>query len=371
MEGSGNVRGGLEAMEPSLSFGLVGCGRIALKHAEVLGAGHVEGAHLAAVCDKDPERAKILGEKYGVPAYASLQDMVELGPAIDVVNILTDSGSHAEIAISAASLGKHVVVEKPMALRVEDADRMIESCDEAGVRLFVVKQNRYNRAILALRGALEAGRFGKIVMGSARVRWCRDQSYYDQDEWRGTWAEDGGVFSNQASHHVDLLEWMLGEPESVFAKTRTALVDIEVEDTGIAVMKFRSGALGVVEATTATRPKDLEGSISILGEKGTVVVGGFAANRIDTWCFSETSPEDESIVEQANQDPPTVYGFGHIPYLQNAVNSIKSGAPALVDGFEGRRSLELISAIYESVETGKEVQLRFLPKECRLGLRAD
>ena len=208
-------------------------------------------------------------------------------------------------------------------------------------------------------------------MGSARVRWCRDQSYYDQDEWRGTWAEDGGVFSNQASHHVDLLEWMLGEPESVFAKTRTALVDIEVEDTGIAVMKFRSGALGVVEATTATRPKDLEGSISILGEKGTVVVGGFAANRIDTWCFSETSPEDESIVEQANQDPPTVYGFGHIPYLQNAVNSIKSGAPALVDGFEGRRSLELISAIYESVETAKEVQLRFLPKECRLGLRAD
>lgn len=357
-------------MKTELSFGLVGSGRIALKHAEILGAGHVSGARLAAVCDIDPGRAKTLGEKYGVPAYSSLQEMVDMGPHIDVINVLTPSGDHADTAIEAAALGKHVVVEKPMALRVEDADRMIESCDTAGVRLFVVKQNRYNPAIMALRRALEAGRFGKLVMGSARVRWCRDQAYYDQDEWRGTWAEDGGVFSNQASHHVDILEWMLGEPESVFAKTRTALVDIEVEDTGIAMMKFRNGALGVVEATTAARPTDLEGSISILGENGTVVVGGFAANRIDTWSFSEELPGDRSIVADANQDPPTVYGFGHIPYLQNAVDCINKDSPALVDGLEGRRSLELISAIYESVETGTEVSLRFRPKECRLGVRA-
>jgi len=356
-------------MASVLNFALLGCGRIAKKHAEILGGGHIDGARLAAVCDIVPERARQYGEKYGVPYFTSLDAMMTADSSIDVVNILTPSGDHARNAIDVAGYGKHVVVEKPMALRISDADAMIEACDHAGVRLFVVKQNRYNTAVQELRRALDGGRFGKIVMGTVRVRWCRPQSYYDQDPWRGTWAEDGGVFSNQASHHVDLLEWMLGQPETVFARTRTALVDIEAEDTGVALLQFRGGPLGVIEATTATRPKDLEGSLSILGEKGTVVIGGFAVNKLETWEFEERIPEDDTVLERANQDPPTVYGFGHIPYLVNVVDSIRNNRPALVDGLEGRRSLELISAIYESVETGHEVSLRFRPEKCRLGHR--
>jgi UDP-N-acetyl-2-amino-2-deoxyglucuronate dehydrogenase len=199
-------------MAADLNFALVGCGRIAKKHAEILGGGHVAGARLAAVCDIVPERAAEYGEKYGVPHFTDLHDMMGSQAAIDAVNILTPSGDHARSAVDIAGYGKHVVVEKPMALRISDADRMIEACDKAGVRLFVVKQNRYNTAVQALREALDAGRFGKIVMGTVRVRWCRTQEYYDRDPWRGTWAADGGVFSNQASHQVDLLVWLLGKP---------------------------------------------------------------------------------------------------------------------------------------------------------------
>jgi predicted dehydrogenase len=244
---------------------------------------------------------------------------------------------------------------------------MVHVCDEAGVKLFVVKQNRYNLPVQRLRQAVDSGRFGKLVLGTVRVRWCRTQEYYDQDAWRGTWQLDGGVFSNQASHHVDLLEWMLGEPESVFAKSTTALVDIEAEDTGVAVVKFRSGALGVIEATTATRPVDLEGSLSLLGERGSVEISGFAVNEMRVWNFVDRLPEDDRVLSDFNQNPPNVYGFGHLAYLRHVTESILEGRPALVDGLEGRKSLELISAIYESIETGKEVFLRFRPQQCRLG----
>jgi predicted dehydrogenase len=236
------------------------------------------------------------------------------------------------------------------------------------VRVFVVKQNRYNTAVQKLREALEAGRFGKLVMGDVRVRWCRRQDYYDQDPWRGTWAQDGGVFSNQASHHVDLLEWMLGEPETVFGMARTALAKIEVEDTGVAVIRFRNGAIGTIQATTATRPVDLEGSLSILGEKGTVIVGGFAVNEMQVWRFEDPLPGDERVVEECNQKPPNVYGFGHQPYLAHVVDCIRENRSALVDGLEGRKSLELILAIYESIETHKAVDLRFRPQMCKLGV---
>jgi len=206
-------------------------------------------------------------------------------------------------------------------------------------------------------------------MGTVRVRWCRPQAYYDQDAWRGTWAMDGGVFTNQASHHVDLLEWMLGEPVSVFAKSRTALVNIETEDTGVAVITFRNGALGVVEATTATRPKDLEGSLSILGEKGSVEIGGFAVNEMKVWNFAGHEDESKAVLEQFHEMPPNVYGFGHRLYLENVCESILNDTKALVDGLEGRKSLELINAIYESIETGREVHLRFQAEKCRLGRR--
>ncbi len=332
-------------------------------------SGAVPGARLAAVCDTIPERAESIGKKHNVPWFKDRFEMMEkMGDQLDVVSILTPSGLHAQHTIDMAKYRKHLVVEKPMALTLSDADQMIAACDRAGVRLFVVKQNRYNLPVKKLREALEAGRFGKLVLGTVRVRWCRTQKYYDQDSWRGTWAYDGGVFANQASHHVDLLQWMMGDVESVFAKTSTALVNVETEDTGVVIVRFKNGALGVIEATTATRPKDLEGSISVLGEKGAVEIAGFAVNEMKTWNFTDATAADDEVLSKYRNNPPNVYGFGHNEYLNKVVESIREGRSALVDGLEGRKSLELISAIYESVETGKEVFLRFVPKKCRLGL---
>lgn len=353
-----------------LGFALVGCGRIAQRYLDLLG-GSVRCARLVAVCDVKPERLEAATKKAGVPGYGDMHDMMRVHhDDIDVVCILTESGRHAEHTIALAAYGKHLLVEKPMALTLDDARAMIVACDRAGVRLLVVKQNRYNLPVIKLREALESDRFGKLVMGTVRVRWCRPQSYYDQDSWRGTWAFDGGVFANQASHHIDLLMWMLGEPVSVFARTRTALANIEAEDTGVAVVTFRNGAIGLVEATTATRPKDLEGSLSILGEKGSVEIGGFAVNRMRTWQFTEAAPEDDDVMSKFSENPPNVYGFGHLRYLEGVVEALRGSGPRLVDGIEGMRSLELIVAMYESAMTGKEVALRFRPEHNRLGERA-
>ena len=351
-----------------LKFALVGCGRISRKHVDVIINYLNNQAELIAVADPLIDRAKAIGESKGIKYYSNYDEMLQANPDIDIVNILTESGNHAKHTIDIVKkYRKHIVVEKPMALTLEDADEMIKICDENGVKLFVVKQNRYNLPVIKLRETLDSGRFGKIVMGSVRVRWCRPQHYYDQDAWRGTWAMDGGVFTNQASHHVDLLEWMLGEPVSVFAKSRTALVDIETEDTGIAIIKFKSGALGLVEATTATRPKDLEGSLSILGEKGSVVIEGFAVNEMKTWNFKDLTDDDTEVLTNYRENPANVYGFGHIRYLENVCESLLNNKKALIDGLEGRKSLELINAIYESIETGREVFLHFQPNKCRLG----
>ena len=350
-----------------LNFAVIGCGRIAVRrHLPLLN--EMDRVNLVAVADNQPDVSRKISEEYQVPVYQDYLEMMTAHPEIDVVCILTPSGHHARCAIEIAGFKKHIVVEKPMALALDDADEMIRACDENGVKLFVVKQNRYNLPVRKLREAILEKRFGKLVLGTVRVRWCRDQQYYNQDEWRGTWAWDGGVLTNQASHHVDLLTWMMGEVESVMAKTATRLVDIEVEDTGVAILKFRNGALGIIEATTATRPKDLEGSISIMGEKGTVDIGGFAMNEMKTWNFLEPQPGDEEVLEKYCQNPPDVYGFGHRLYLQNVVDVILSESKALVDGLGGRKSLELINAIYESAETGKEVFLRFKPQKCKLGI---
>jgi predicted dehydrogenase len=353
----------------NLKFALVGCGRIAKRHSELLGSGQIEGASLTAVCDVVADKAANLGKRFGIDAYTDMHEMMHRAQP-DVVVVLTESGRHAEHTVALAPYRKHIVVEKPMALTLDDADEMIRACDAYGVRLFVVKQNRFNVPVVKLRDALEGGRFGKLVLGTVRVRWCRRQDYYDQDSWRGTWALDGGVLSNQASHHVDLLEWMMGEVDSVSAKAATALVDIETEDTAVVILKFRSGALGIIEATTAARPVDLEGSISILGERGTVEIGGFAVNEMRTWRFDEAIPEDKDILAKYSVNPPNVYGFGHHAYYQHVVNCIVHEQPQLVDGLEGRRSLELISAIYESIETGRDVPMRFVPRLCRLGQKS-
>jgi predicted dehydrogenase len=352
-----------------LNFALVGCGRIARRHAELLRNGQIAGARLVAVCDVEPERVTKFATEFNVHGYSDMHDMCAK-EAIDVVVVLTPSGMHAEHVVSLAPYRKHIVVEKPMALTLDDADAMIRACDRYAVRLFVVKQNRFNRPVVKLREALDQGRFGRLVLGTVRVRWCRKQDYYDQDSWRGTWRFDGGVLANQASHHIDLLEWMMGDVDSVFAKTSTALVNIEAEDTAVVVLRFRSGALGIIEATTAARPKDLEGSVSVLGEKGAVEIAGFAVNELRTWEFESPRPQDTEVRSRFSENPPNVYGFGHHAYYEHVVDCIRNDRPQLIDGLEGRKSLQLISAIYESVETGQEVALRFRPRLCRLGLRA-
>ena len=349
-----------------LNFGLVGCGRIAKRHADLLGRAQIGGARLAAVCDVVPGRAESFGRAYNVRHFTDVHEMME-NTALDVVSVLTPSGMHASNVLELAAYGKDIVVEKPMALTLGDADAMIAACEKHGVRMFVVKQNRFNVPVVKMRQALDAGRFGKLFLGTVRVRWCRTQDYYDQDSWRGTWAQDGGVLANQASHHIDLLEWMMGDIESVFAKGVTAMVRIETEDTAIATLKFKSGALGCIEATTAIRPKDLEGSISLLGASGSVEIGGFAVNELKVWNFIDRVPEDEDMLTKYSVNPPNVYGFGHQAYYEHVVDCVSHGGRMLVDGIEGRRSLELITAIYESIETGKEVHMPVTPEKCRLG----
>lgn len=349
-----------------IKFVLVGCGRIAKRHSELLGEKQIEGAELVAVCDLIEGKACKISERFSVPHYTDMDEMMQQQD-VDAVVVLTPSGLHAEHVINLAKYGKHILVEKPMALKLNDADDMIRVCDKNSIKLFVIKQNRFNVPVIKLREAVEQGRFGKLVLGTVRVRWARHQQYYDQDAWRGTWAMDGGVLANQASHHIDLLEWMMGDVESVFAYSTTALVSIETEDTAVVTLKFCNGALGIIEATTATRPKDLEGSISILGEKGTVVIGGFAVNQMQTWNFEYQQAGDDEVLDKYSVNPPNVYGFGHQAYYEHVVDTIRNNKQQLIDGLEGRRSLELINAMYESIETGKEVFLRFKPKRCRLG----
>jgi UDP-N-acetyl-2-amino-2-deoxyglucuronate dehydrogenase len=352
-----------------LKFALIGCGRIAKRHSDLLSQGHIEGANLACVCDVAVEKAQKLGQVLNVPWYSDMHDMLRK-ENVDVITVLSESGNHAAHVIALAPYGKPILVEKPMALTLDDADAMIKACEAHGARLFVIKQNRFNVPVVKLREAVEAGRFGKMIMGTVRVRWCRDQSYYDQDPWRGTWAMDGGVLTNQASHHIDLLEWMMGDVESVFAKSRTALVDIEAEDTAVVLLKFKSGALGLIEATTATRPKDLEGSLSVMGEHGTVEIGGFAVNKMRVWNFADNRDDVDGFLDKFSENPPNVYGFGHKAYYHHVVDCIQNNVKQNVDGHEGRKSVELIHAIYESVETGKEVFLPVTAKHSKLGRKS-
>lgn len=351
-----------------IKVALVGCGRISKRHSELLGNKEIDGAGLVAVCDVVEEKARSIADSYGIPYFSDMNEMME-SCDIDLVVVLTESGSHASHVIELSRYGKDVMVEKPMALTLDDADAMISACDENSCKLFVIKQNRFNVPVIKLREALEEGRFGRLILGTVRVRWARHQSYYDQADWRGTWAMDGGVLTNQASHHVDMLEWMMGDVESVFAKSCTALADIEAEDTAVVTVKFKNGALGIIEATTATRPTNLEGSISILGENGTVVIGGVAVNEMKTWVFENEKKEDGKVLTNYSVNPPNVYGFGHQEYYEHVVDCILNSKKSLVDGLEGRKSIELISAIYESIETGQEVFLRFRPEKCKLGMK--
>ncbi|MEW5758301.1 MAG: Gfo/Idh/MocA family oxidoreductase [Candidatus Omnitrophota bacterium] len=334
-------------------FALIGCGSIAEKH--IVALRRLENTEVVAAFDIDTKAADRVSEKYNIASFNNLEKMVN-SCEIDIFNILTPSGLHGKNILDLIDYNKHFVVEKPLALYLDEVDRILEECDKRQLKIFVVKQNRFNLPIQKLKEAIDGGRFGKLVIGTVRVRWSRDQAYYDQKKWRGTWKLDGGVLTNQASHHIDMLLWMMGDVENVMAKTDRRLLNIETEDTGVAILKFKNGALGVIEATTATRPKDLEGSISILGEKGSVEIGGFFMNELKTWNFQEVHDIDKYIWEKFSKVPDE-FAWNHCEFFKDVIRSIENNKKGLIDGLEGRRSIELINAIYESSKTGKEISL--------------
>ena len=303
-------------------FAFIGCGKIALKHAKLLANGNINDAKLQCVCDLDLEKARQFGTNFNIAYYSDYHEMLEK-EKIDVIVILTESGTHPNILFDTAKYKKHFVVEKPIALSIEAAEKMQELCSDLNLKLFVIKQNRFNLPIQKMREALEIGRFGKLIMGTVRVRWSRDENYYNQADWRGTWKLDGGVLANQAIHHIDLLQWMMGKPISVFGYSSNAIANIEAEDTAVAVVKFENGSLGAIEATTATKPHDLEGSFSLLGEGGSVVIEGFSANQMKTWEFVDRYIEDAKVVEKCAINPSNIFAYGHKLYYENIVLNLK------------------------------------------------
>jgi UDP-N-acetyl-2-amino-2-deoxyglucuronate dehydrogenase len=337
-----------------IRFGLVGCGRIAINHFDALRT-HSDRAELAAVCDNDPSRLAAAEKYTGARSYNDYRELI-LNPEIDVVVLATPSGQHARQTIDAAAAGKHVVTEKPMATRWQDGLRMVEACDNAGIYLFVVKQNRRNATLQLLKNAIKKKRFGRIYMVNINVFWSRPQEYYDRDAWRGTWEFDGGALMNQASHYVDLVDWLIGPVESVQCYTATLARDIEVEDTAVVGVRWRSGALGSVNVTMLTYPKNLEGSITIFGEKGTVRIGGLAVNEIQLWEFDKPEPEDANI-GAASYETTSVYGFGHPLYYDNVINTLAGHSEPETDGREGLRALEVLIAAYLSARDGRRVSL--------------
>lgn len=336
-----------------IRIAVVGCGRISKNH-----FGSIEQLtkeyELVAVCDNNPEVLLDHTSKYQVPGYASIDELL-INEDLDLVTLCTPSGIHASQTIKAAKAKVHVITEKPMATKWEDGLDMVRACDEAGVRLFVVKQNRRNSTLQLLKRAVNDKRFGQIYMVHLNVFWTRPQEYYDRAAWSGTWDMDGGAFMNQATHYVDLMHWLIGPVEKVHAMTSTHR-DIDVEDTGVVNIKWRNGALGSMAVTMCTYPKNLEGSITILGEKGTVRIGGVAVNDIQEWTFEDERDYDKDI-HNANYQTTSVYGFGHPPYFQNVADVLRSKAEPETDGREGLKSLELLISTYRSARDGKEIGL--------------
>jgi UDP-N-acetyl-2-amino-2-deoxyglucuronate dehydrogenase len=337
-----------------IRLALAGCGRIAASHFAAI-AQHRDDLELAAVCDVDAEALRAAAEHTRARPFDHLGAMLQSGAA-DCVVLATPSGLHAAQTIECARAGLHVVTEKPMATRWQDGLAMVRACDDAAVRLFVVKQNRRNATLELLKQAVVHQRFGRIYAVAVNVFWTRPQSYYDSAAWRGTWEFDGGAFMNQASHYVDLLDWIVGPLESVMAYTGTLARNIEVEDTGVAALRWRNGAMGTLNVTMLAYPKNLEGSITVLGEKGTVRIGGVAVNRIEQWQFAEPHAMD-SEVPHASYDVASVYGHGHALYYDNVIKTLRGQATADTDGREGLRALELLVAMYLSARDGRRVSL--------------
>ncbi|WP_133127702.1 Gfo/Idh/MocA family protein [Legionella nagasakiensis] len=341
-------------LDRKIRFAIVGCGRIANNHIEAIQS-YTHDAEIVSVCDIDPSALDKAATQTQAKGYTTLSSLLDDTNA-DIVVLTTPSGLHSSQAIEVAESGRHVITEKPMATRWHDGVRMVKACDKANAHLFVVKQNRRNPPLQLLKTALEERRFGKIYMVNVNVFWTRPQEYYDSARWRGTWEFDGGAFMNQASHYIDLLDWLIGPIESVQAYIGTLERRIEVEDSGVMSVKWRSGALGSVNVTMLTYPKNLEGSITILGEKGTVRIGGVAVNEIQHWEF-ETSTEADKTIQQANYATSSVYGFGHKLYYENVIQVLRGEASPHTDGREGLKSLEVLIAAYLSARDGKRIAL--------------
>ncbi|MFT5665421.1 MAG: UDP-N-acetyl-2-amino-2-deoxyglucuronate dehydrogenase [Gammaproteobacteria bacterium] len=337
-----------------IRLGLVGCGRISKNHFDSVDQ-YADDIQLVAVCDSDRSVLKNHQDKYGVAGYSNMEDMLEK-ENLDVVSLCTPSGQHPQQTILAASHKVNVITEKPMATRWTDGVEMVKACDKARVRLFVVKQNRRNTTLQLLKKAVDEGRFGRIYMVNINVFWTRPQEYYDMGKWRGTWELDGGAFMNQASHYVDLIDWLIGPVEKIQAMTGTLARDIEVEDTGVLNIKWRNGALGSMNVTMLAYPKNYEGSITILGETGTVRIGGMAVNEIQTWDFSDEQDYDKSV-QQASYETTSVYGFGHPLYYKNVIDVFRGESEQETDGREGLRSLEVLIAAYLSARDGTTISL--------------
>lgn len=346
---------------PDIRFALLGCGRIAKNHVGPLL--ELPGARLVSLCDLDLERARRYSQSSEIPVYSNYHDMMR-SEKIDVVSILTPSGMHAEHAMDIMDrYQKHVVLEKPPALTINDMNRMNEVAVKNGVKIFPIYQNRYNKAVSRVRSDISDGIFGKIALATIRLRWCRKQPYYDRDPWRGTWAMDGGALTNQGIHYIDLLQYLVGDVESVFSRIATQLVNVEVEDTAVATIRFKSGALGVVEVTTAARPDDFEASISILGEHGSAVLTGIACNKLSVYTI------DPSAIEKCSEEFPDAYGFGHWPFFADVVTELQDAKPHPISFEEGCKGVKLLNWIYSSSELNREILSSETPVTSLLGRR--
>ncbi len=337
-----------------IRFALVGCGRISKNHVAAIRT-HEPHCELVDVCDVDDKALESAMADTGASGHRNLTKLLDSTTA-DCVILATPSGMHSDQAIQIAQTHRHVMTEKPMATRWKNGLAMVEACDRAGVKLFVVKQNRQNATLQLLKNAVDGGRFGRIYSVAVNVFWTRPQEYYDSADWRGTWEFDGGAFMNQASHYIDLLDWLIGPVDSVMAYTGTLARNIQVEDTGVAALHWRNGAMGTLNVTMLTHPKNYEGSITILGENGTVRIGGVAVNEIQHWEFADKLPEDETIGD-ASYSTTSVYGFGHPLYYDNVIKSLRGEEKAKTDGREGLKSLELLIALYLSARDGKRIAL--------------
>lgn len=337
-----------------IRFGLVGCGRISQKHFDAI-LSFPDQAELVAVCDVEENKTKDPAQKYNCKAYTDYGQMLEEA-SLDAVVICTPSGLHPAQAMIAAKKNVHVVTEKPMSTDWNQAYELMNFCQKQNVQLHVVHQNRLNATVQLLKKAVDKNRFGKIYDFQVNVFWTRPQEYYDAAKWRGTWELDGGALMNQASHYIDMIQYILGDVKRVAAMTKTLARNIEAEDTGVVVLETCSGALGTLNVTMLTYPKNLEGSITVFGEKGTVKLGGVALNKIEEWTFANYD-DDDRLVENSSYETASIYGFGHQGYYENVLKSLSGKIDPQVCGLEGLKSLELILAIYKSSQTQNFVEL--------------